>query len=76
MNKPVKLYLLCLEILPLLDEVEIEGVKINRMIERLKGKLEVYANDAANEFYKHDALRDRHDALVRDFSQLIDSIKL
>ena len=76
MNKALKLYLLSLEMLPLLDEVEIEGTKINRMVERLKNRLEHFANDAADEFYKHPTLRERHDAMVQEFSSIIDSIEL
>mgnify|MGYP000336081317 CR=1 FL=1 len=72
MDRALKLYLLSLEIIPLLDDVEIEGIKMQRTAKRFCKGLETFANDAANEFYKHEETRNKIEKLRNDFSEYID----
>lgn len=74
MNPLIKLYLLSLEMIPLLDDVEINGVKVQRDIKRVSRTLETFVVDACDLLEKQDAKNEIHDKLVTNFSKLMDSL--
>jgi len=74
MNPLIKLYLLSLEIIPLLDDVEINGVKVQRDIKRVSRTLESFVVDACDLLEKQDTKNEIHDKLVTNFSKLMDSL--
>jgi len=74
MNPLIKLYLLSLEIIPLLDDVEIQGVKVQRDIKRVSRTLETFVVDACDLLEKQDTKNEIHDKLVTNFSKLMDSL--
>ena len=74
MNPLIKLYLLSLEMIPLLDDVEIQGVKVQRDIKRVSRTLETFVVDACNLLEKQDTKNEIHDKLVTNFSKLMDSL--
>ena len=74
MNPLIKLYLLSLEIIPLLDDVEIKGVKVQRDIKRVSRTLETFVVNACELLDKQDTKNKIHDKLVTNFGKLMDSI--
>jgi predicted DNA-binding protein YlxM (UPF0122 family) len=74
MNPLIKLYLLSLEMIPLLDDVEIQGVKVQRDIKRVSRTLETFVVDACDLLDKQDTKNKIHDKLVTNFSKLMDSL--
>jgi predicted DNA-binding protein YlxM (UPF0122 family) len=74
MNPLIKLYLLSLEMIPLLDDVEIQGVKVQRDIKRVSRTLETFVVDACDLLEKQDTKNEIHDKLVTNFGKLMDSI--
>lgn len=74
MNPLIKLYLLSLEMIPLLDDVEINGVKVQRDIKRVSRTLETFVVDACELLDKQDTKNEIHDKLVTNFSKLMDSL--
>jgi predicted DNA-binding protein YlxM (UPF0122 family) len=74
MNPLIKLYLLSLEMIPLLDDVEINGVKVQRDIKRVSRTLETFVVDACDLLEKQDNKNEIHDKLVTNFSKLMDSL--
>lgn len=74
MNPLIKLYLLSLEMIPLLDDVEIQGVKVQRDIKRVSRTLETFVVDACELLDKQDTKNQIHDKLVTNFGKLMDSI--
>ena len=74
MNPLIKLYLLSLEMIPLLDDVEINGVKVQRDIKRVSRTLETFVVDACDLLEKQDTKNEIHDKLVTNFSRLMDSL--
>jgi predicted DNA-binding protein YlxM (UPF0122 family) len=74
MNPLIKLYLLSLEMIPLLDDVEINGVKVQRDIKRVSRTLETFVVDACDLLEKQDTTNEIHDKLVTNFSKLMDSL--
>ena len=74
MNPLIKLYLLSLEMIPLLDDVEIQGVKVQRDIKRVSRTLETFVVDACDLLEKQDSKNEIHDKLVTNFSKLMDSL--
>jgi|11BtaG_2_1085332.scaffolds.fasta_scaffold18454_1 predicted DNA-binding protein YlxM (UPF0122 family) len=74
MNPLIKLYLLSLEMIPLLDDVEINGVKVQRDIKRVSRTLETFVVDACDLLDKQDTKNEIHDKLVTNFSKLMDSL--
>jgi predicted DNA-binding protein YlxM (UPF0122 family) len=74
MNPLIKLYLLSLEMIPLLDDVEIQGVKVQRDIKRVSRTLETFVVDACDLLEKQDNKNEIHDKLVTNFSKLMDSL--
>ena len=74
MNPLIKLYLLSLEMIPLLDDVEIKGVKLQRDIKRVSRTLETFVVDACELLDKQDTKNEIHDKLVTNFGKLMDSI--
>lgn len=74
MNPLIKLYLLSLEMIPLLDDVEIQGVKVQRDIKRVSRTLETFVVDACELLDKQDTKNEIHDKLVTNFGKLMDSI--
>ncbi len=74
MNPLIKLYLLSLEIIPLLDDVEIKGVKVQRDIKRVSRTLETFVVNACELLDKQDTKNEIHDKLVTNFGKLMDSI--
>jgi predicted DNA-binding protein YlxM (UPF0122 family) len=74
MNPLIKLYLLSLEMIPLLDDVEIQGVKVQRDIKRVSRTLETFVVDACDLLDKQDTKNEIHDKLVTNFGKLMDSI--
>ena len=74
MNPLIKLYLLSLEIIPLLDDVEINGVRVQRDIKRVSRTLETFVVDACDLLEKQDNKNEIHDKLVTNFSKLMDSL--
>jgi len=74
MNPLIKLYLLSLEMIPLLDDVEIQGVKVQRDIKRVSRTLETFVVDACELLEKQDTKNKIHDKLVTNFSKLMDSL--
>ena len=74
MNPLIKLYLLSLEMIPLLDDVEIQGVKVQRDIKRVSRTLETFVVDACELLDKQDSKNEIHDKLVTNFGKLMDSL--
>ena len=74
MNPLIKLYLLSLEMIPLLDDVEINGVKVQRDIKRVSRTLETFVVNACELLDKQDTKNEIHDKLVTNFSKLMDSL--
>jgi predicted DNA-binding protein YlxM (UPF0122 family) len=74
MNPLIKLYLLSLEMIPLLDDVEINGVKVQRDIKRVSRTLETFVVDACDLLEKQDTKNEIHDKLVTNFGKLMDSL--
>ena len=74
MNPLIKLYLLSLEMIPLLDDVEIQGVKVQRDIKRVSRTLETFVVNACELLDKQDTKNEIHDKLVTNFGKLMDSI--
>jgi len=74
MNPLIKLYLLSLEMIPLLDDVEINGVKVQRDIKRVSRTLENFVVDACELLEQQDSKNEIHDKLVTNFSKLMDSL--
>ena len=74
MNPLIKLYLLSLEMIPLLDDVEINGVKVKRDIKRVSRTLETFVVDACELLEQQDSKNEIHDKLVTNFSKLMDSL--
>jgi predicted DNA-binding protein YlxM (UPF0122 family) len=74
MNPLIKLYLLSLEMIPLLDDVEINGVKVQRDIKRVSRTLETFVVDACELLEQQDSKNEIHDKLVTNFSKLMDSL--
>jgi len=74
MNPLIKLYLLSLEMIPLLDDVEINGVKVQRDIKRVSRTLENFVVDACELLDKQDTKNEIHDKLVTNFGKLMDSL--
>jgi len=74
MNPLIKLYLLSLEMIPLLDDVEIQGVKVQRDIKRVSRTLETFVVDACELLDKQDTKNEIHDKLVTNFGKLMDSL--
>ena len=74
MNPLIKLYLLSLEMIPLLDDVEIQGVKVQRDIKRVSRTLETFVVDACELLEQQDTKNEIHDKLVTNFSKLMDSL--
>lgn len=74
MNPLIKLYLLSLEMIPLLDDVQINGVKVQRDIKRVSRTLESFVVDACDLLEKQDTKNEIHDKLVTNFSKLMDSL--
>jgi predicted DNA-binding protein YlxM (UPF0122 family) len=74
MNPLIKLYLLSLEMIPLLDDVEINGVKVQRDIKRVSRTLERFVVDACELLEQQDTKNEIHDKLVTNFSRLMDSL--
>jgi hypothetical protein len=74
MNPLIKLYLLSLEMIPLLDDVEIQGVKVQRDIKRVSRTLESFVVDACDLLEQQDTKNEIHDKLVTNFSKLMDSL--
>ncbi len=74
MNPLIKLYLLSLEMIPLLDDVEIQGVKVQRDIKRVSRTLETFVVDACDLLEKQDTKNEIHDKLVTNFGKIMDSL--
>jgi predicted DNA-binding protein YlxM (UPF0122 family) len=74
MNPLIKLYLLSLEMIPLLDDVEINGVRVQRDIKRVSRTLESFVVDACDLLDKQDTKNEIHDKLVTNFGKLMDSL--
>ena len=60
--------------IPLLDDVEIQGVKVQRDIKRVSRTLETFVVDACGLLEKQDTKNEIHDKLVTNFSKLMDSL--
>ena len=74
MNPLIKLYLLSLEMIPLLDDVLIDGVKVQRDIKRVSRTLETFVIDACDLLEKQDTKNKIHDKLVTNFGKIMDSL--
>ena len=74
MNPLIKLYLLSLEMIPLLDDVEINGVKVQRDIKRVSRTLETFVVDACDLLEKQDTKNEINDKLVTNFGKIMDSL--
>lgn len=74
MNPLIKLYLLSLEMIPLLDDVEINGVKVQRDIKRVSRTLESFVVDACELLEQQDTKNEIHDKLVTNFGKIMDSL--
>ena len=74
MNPLIKLYLLSLEMIPLLDDVEIQGVKVQRDIKRVSRTLETFVVDACDLLDKQDTKNEIHDKLVTNFGKIMNSL--
>ena len=74
MNPLIKLYLLSLEMIPLLDDVQINGVKVQRDIKRVSRTLESFVVDACELLEQQDTKNEIHDKLVTNFGKIMDSL--
>lgn len=74
MNPLIKLYLLSLEMIPLLDDVLIDGVKVQRDIKRVSRTLETFVIDACELLEQQDTKNEIHDKLVTNFGKIMDSL--
>ena len=60
--------------IPLLDDVEINGVKVQRDIKRVSRTLETFVVDACDLLDKQDTKNKIHDKLVTNFGKIMDSL--
>lgn len=60
--------------IPLLDDVLIDGVKIQRDVKRVSRTLESFVVDACELLEQQDTKNEIHDKLVTNFSKLMDSL--
>jgi len=77
MSPELKIYLMTLMLPSLMDEIgEPMSAKTKSSFARVNKFCEEKADAAADAFYEHDELKDRHDAMVNHWSKTIDDIKL
>ena len=75
MTPELKIYLMTLMLPSLLDEIDTPmNPKTKSSFLRVNKFCEDQANEAAEAFYKHESLKDRHDAMVNHWSTVIDNI--
>ena len=60
--------------IPLLDDVLIDGVKVQRDIKRVSRTLETFVIDACDLLEKQDTKNKIHDKLVTNFGKIMDSL--
>jgi hypothetical protein len=77
MTPELKIYLMTLMLPSLLDEI---GTPMNPKTKssflRVNKFCEDQANEAAEAFYEHESLKDRHDAMLDHWNTVIDNIGL
>jgi hypothetical protein len=77
MTPELKIYLMTLMLPALLDEIDAPmPPKTKSSFIRVNKFCEEQANEAAEAFYKHDSLKEMHDAMVNNWNEVIDNIKL
>ena len=77
MTPELKIYLMTLMLPALLDENDSPmPPKTKSSFIRVNKFCEEQANEAAEAFYKHDSLKEMHDAMVNHWNEVIDNIKL
>ena len=77
MTPELKIYLMTLMLPALLDEIDSPmPPKTKSSFIRVNKFCEEQANEAAESFYKHDSLKEMHDAMVNHWNEVIDNIKL
>ena len=77
MTPELKIYLMTLMLPALLDEIDSQmPPKTKSSFIRVNKFCEEQANEAAEAFYKHDSLKEMHDAMVNHWNEVIDNIKL
>jgi hypothetical protein len=77
MTPELKIYLMSLMLPALMDEIDSPMTpKTKSSFLRVTKYCEGNANMAAEAFYKHDELRDRHDAMINHWNNIIDNMKL
>lgn len=60
--------------IPLLDDVLIDGVKVQRDIKRVSRTLETFVIDACELLEQQDTKNEIHDKLVTNFGKIMDSL--
>tara|TARA_R110000803_G_scaffold98598_2_gene166700 strand:+ start:251 stop:487 length:237 start_codon:yes stop_codon:yes gene_type:complete len=77
MSPELKIYLMTLMLPALMDEIDDPmNPKTRSSFNRVVQFCELKANAAAEAFYEHDELKDRHDAMINHWSRVIDEVKL
>ena len=76
MTNELKLYLLASEMLPIIDNLNVEGIKLKRSVEFLHKYLEDFTTSANNAFESNNETRKHHENLILNFSRLMDSLKV
>lgn len=73
MTPELKIYMMALEMPSLMDELGYPmNPKTKQSFLRVTQFCEAWANGAADAFYKHETLKERHDAMVNDWCKYID----
>lgn len=77
MSPELKIYLMTLMLPALMDEIDDPmNPKTKSSFLRVTKFCEGKANAAAEAFYEHDELKDRHDAMLNHWNRIIDEVKL
>ena len=77
MTPELKIYLMTLMLPALLDEIDVPmPPKTKSSFLRVNKFCEEQANEAAEAFYKHDSLKEAHDAMVNHWNEQIDNITI
>ena len=76
MSPELKVYMMALMMPALMDEISKDGMsaKTKSSFSRVTKYCEDSANACAEAFYKHENLRESHDAMISEWSRMIDNM--
>jgi hypothetical protein len=78
MSPELKVYMMSLMMPSLIDEVSKDGMsaKTKMSFARVTKYCEDQANACAEAFYKHESLRESHDAMINEWNRVIDNMEI